>query len=61
MVAHTNRLVVILAALAVGVIFVLTVRTAGLRELAQRDHCASTDGGLQLETCRGGDSRGASE
>jgi hypothetical protein len=61
MVAFTNRVLVILAALAVGVIFVLTVRTAGLHELAQRDHCASKPSSLQLQTCRGGDSSGSSD
>ncbi len=61
MVVLANRFLVILAALAVGVIFVLTVRTAGLHELAQRGHCASTEGSLQLQTCRSGDSRGASD
>jgi hypothetical protein len=61
MVAFTNRVMAILAALAVGVIFVLTVRTAGLHELAQRGHCASAQNSLQLETCRGGDSSGTSD
>ncbi|MBS0418529.1 MAG: hypothetical protein JSR66_12515 [Proteobacteria bacterium] len=54
MIAHTNWVRAILAALAVGVLFVLTVRTVGLNELEQRGHCASVQEGLQLETCRGG-------
>jgi hypothetical protein len=57
MVGLTNRILVILAALAVGVIFVLTVRTAGLHELAQRAHCASGGAGVQPHSCQaGGDS-----
>ena len=56
MVAHANRVVVILAALSVGVIFVLTVRTAGLHELARRAHCASTEAGLQGQSCPAADS-----
>ena len=58
MVAHTDWVRAILAALAVGVLFVLTVRTVGLNELEQRGHCASANGGLQLETCRGGGKSG---
>lgn len=61
MVAHANRVVVILAALAVGVIFVLTVRMAGLHELALRAHCASAQGSLQLQSCRDGDSSGSTD
>jgi hypothetical protein len=61
MVMYANRLLVILAALAVGVIFVLTVRIAGLHELAERGHCASTQADLQLQSCRGGDSSGSSD
>ena len=59
MVAHANRVVVILAALAVGVIFVLTVRTAGLHELAKRAHCASAEGSLQ--SCRADGPSGSSD
>jgi hypothetical protein len=61
MVMYANRLLVILAALAVGVIFVVTVRIAGLHELAQRGHCASTEAGLQLQSCRAGDSSGSAD
>jgi hypothetical protein len=57
MIAHTNWVRAILAALAVGVLFVLTVRAVGLNELAQRDHCNAG----QLETCRGGESSGPSD
>jgi hypothetical protein len=38
----------------------VTVRIAGLHELAERGHCASTEAGLQLQSCRGGDSSGSS-
>jgi hypothetical protein len=61
MVGHTNRVLVILAALVVGVIFVLSVRTAGLHELAQRAHCASSEGSMQLQSCRAGDSSDSAE
>lgn len=61
MVMYANRLLVILAALAVGVIFVVTVRIAGLHELAQRGHCAATQADLQLQSCRAGDSSGSSD
>jgi hypothetical protein len=61
MVMYANRLLVILAALAIGVIFVVTVRIAGLHELAQRGHCASAQADLQLQSCRAGDSSGSSD
>lgn len=51
MVARTNRIMIVLAALAVGAAFVLTVRTAGLHEIAQRGHC-----GAMVADCRSGDS-----
>jgi len=59
MIAHTNWVRAILAALAVGVLFVLTVRTVGLNELAQRAHCASASEGLQ--SCRAGESSDTDE
>jgi hypothetical protein len=59
MIAHMNWVRAILAALAVGVLFVLTVRTVGLNELAQRGHCASAPAGLQ--TCRTGETGGATD
>lgn len=61
MVVQANRLLVILAALAVGVIFVVTVRIAGLHELAQRGHCAAAQADMQLQSCRAGDSSGSSD
>jgi hypothetical protein len=57
MIAHTNWVRAILAALAVGVLFVLTVRTVGLNELEQRAHCAAG----KLESCREGGSSGATD
>jgi hypothetical protein len=59
MIQHMNWVRAILAALAVGVLFVLTVRTVGLNELAQRAHCASADADLQ--TCRTGETGGPTE
>jgi hypothetical protein len=38
---------------------VLTVRTVGLNELAQRGHCASAPAGLQ--TCRTGETGGPTD
>jgi hypothetical protein len=52
MVTHANRVLAVLVALAVGVVFVLTVRTAGLREIAQRAHCASAGQAAQFHACR---------
>jgi len=59
MIVHLNWVRAVLAALAVGALFVLTVRTVGLNELAQRGHCASEQAGLQ--SCRTGDRGGAIE
>ena len=47
MIAYGNRILAVLAALLVGVIFVMTVRTAGLHALAAKANCvnASADSG----------------
>ena len=39
MVSYGARIFAVVAALLVGVIFVLTVRTAGLHEIAARSNC----------------------
>jgi hypothetical protein len=59
MTRHMNWVRAILAALAVGILFVLTVRTVGLNELARRAHCASAQAGLQ--TCRTGETDDATD
>ena len=59
MTSHMNWVRAILAALGVGILFVLTVRTVGLNELAQRAHCASAQAGLQ--TCRTGETGDATD
>jgi hypothetical protein len=43
MVTFGARVFAFVAALLVGVIFVLTVRTAGLHEVAARANCAQAD------------------
>jgi hypothetical protein len=61
MIANRKRLLIVLGALAAGVIFVLTVRTASLEELARRSRCASAETGSQLHACHTGDSNGPSD
>ena len=59
MIVHLNWVRAVLAALAVGALYVLLVWFVGLNELEQRGHCASEQAGLQ--SCRTGDRGGAFE
>jgi hypothetical protein len=62
MLAHINRFWVVIAALAVGAIFVLTVRTAGLHELGQRSNCAARAAAeMHSQACRSGEPNGPAE
>jgi hypothetical protein len=60
MIAHAKSVLIVLGALAVGVIFILTVRLAGLGEIARRANCASAGMQSPLHACHTEDPNGPS-